>query len=120
MPLHASASGKVLLATLQEESLLSLYPDEELPYAALATLKTRTELIQQILMVRDTGFALNNNELAHGVVAIACPIPDNNGSVIGALSIAGPANRFDPQLWVSELQAVAHSMFNSQDAPGFN
>ncbi|MEX1080133.1 MAG: IclR family transcriptional regulator [Homoserinimonas sp.] len=114
MPLHASASGKVLLATMPEMAILSLYPDEELPRARQATLKTRSELVEHIRSVREAGFAINANELTHGVVAIACAIPDENGNIIGALSIAGPANRFDPQAWADDLQLAALSMFPGQ------
>lgn len=118
MPLHASASGRVLLAEMSDDTIRALYPEEILPPAHQAKSKSRSELMEDIRSVRAAGYAINANEFAEGVIAIACAVRDERDSVVGALSIAGPTNRFDPHIWLSSLQEVAESMFKTVNGGG--
>ena len=95
-PLHATSSGKVLLA----------YADETLRRSVLAEpLERRTELTvtdpvelgRQLDETRERGWATTNEELEVGLTAIAAPIRDGSGKVVGAVSISGPSYRLTPE-----------------------
>jgi len=43
--------------------------------------------------VRKTGFAIIDNELENGLVAVAAPVFSHDGKVVAAISISGPDAR---------------------------
>jgi DNA-binding IclR family transcriptional regulator len=107
MPLHGSASGKVLLADMSDEVIDSLYPAGELPPLASRTIRTKSALKTELNRVRECGWATSTNEYVDGVAATAAGVRDQTGRVVGALSVAGPTTRFDVQRWADRLLQVA-------------
>jgi DNA-binding IclR family transcriptional regulator len=109
MPLHASASGKVLLAAMPDAEIARLLP-ELLPTPARRTVRERSALFAEVRRVRDQGFAGQRDEFVDGIAAVAAPVFTASGSVLAALSIAGPAARFDERAWVELLLPAASEM----------
>lgn len=93
--LHATASGKVLLAHMPEERLEAILAKAGLPKLTPHTITSRKVLMAQLEEVRTSGFATTHEELEAGLNASAVPIRDHTGTVIAALSASGPAFRFD-------------------------
>ena len=90
VPNHCSAAGKVFLAY-----------GADAPSGPLARLTARTivhpdELARDLAQVRAQGFATIVDELEMGLAAVAAPIRDGDGTVVGALSVAGPTARLGP------------------------
>jgi DNA-binding IclR family transcriptional regulator len=91
-PFHCTASGKVLLAWMDDpdrDGLLSL------PLAR-ATDKTETDptaLLAQLADVKRRGWAQTVGELEEGLNAVAAPVFRGDGTVLAALSVSGPAFR---------------------------
>ncbi len=110
MPLHASASGKYLLAQLPRERLDALYPANQLPEVAPGTIRSKTALLRQLKAAREQGYARNDEEYTQGVSAVATGVVDANGVTAFALSIAGPTHRFQALDWVGELMNSAKAM----------
>ncbi|WP_067455086.1 IclR family transcriptional regulator [Actinomadura macra] len=82
-PLHRGASGRAMLAFMDDQTIdttLREEPDAE---------KTRVRLRE----VRDLGYALSFDELQHGVHGAAAPVLDPNGSVVASVAILVPATR---------------------------
>ncbi len=94
-PLHATASGKVLLAYMPAEQADAIIREAGLPRLTPHTITQRTVLDAQLAEVRDSGFATAHEELEAGLNASAVPIRDHTGSVVAAVSASGPAFRFD-------------------------
>ncbi|CAB5240661.1 unannotated protein [freshwater metagenome] len=88
VPYHASALGKILLA-------YSAVPIAagRLEKLTEKTITSRTRLLADLENVRKNGFALITDELEEGLVAVAAPIRELDGRVIGAISISGPSPR---------------------------
>jgi DNA-binding IclR family transcriptional regulator len=91
-PLHGSSSGKVLLAALPDEQR------EAILAAGLPPITSRTEtnparLLEELEHVRVMGYALNVEELVPGLTSIAAPVRDHTGTVVAAISAAGPSFR---------------------------
>jgi DNA-binding IclR family transcriptional regulator len=91
MPAHATAMGKMLLAS-------SDYAFEEVTSAALrqftdATITDAERLRAELDEVRRRGWAAEIEELLVGEVSIAAPISDRRGAVVGAIGISGPVER---------------------------
>lgn len=107
MPLHASASGKVLLSAMTDEEVDRFLPEEALTPSAARTHRRRAALLDEIQRVRAAGFARQVEEFVDGIAAVAAPVRDGSGRVIGALSVAGPSARFDEAAWLAPLLETA-------------
>jgi DNA-binding IclR family transcriptional regulator len=93
-PAHASAVGKAILAGLSAEELGRRYPNGQLPEAATdAALTDMTDLEAELAEIRDQGFALNWEESAEGVCAVAVALRDTVGQPLAGLGIAAPSSR---------------------------
>ncbi len=97
LPIHATASGKVLLAWENEDDILKLLPTEELKKFTPNTITSRTTLIKVLDEVKKKGFATDLEELDLGVRCIAAPIRDYTRKIVGALSISAPSIRMDDE-----------------------
>ncbi|MCA4134539.1 IclR family transcriptional regulator [Arthrobacter sp. M4] len=96
-PLHATSSGKVLLAALPAEERDRIIKVTGLPARTPKTITNRDDLEKQLLDVAHKGYAETHEELEIGLNAIAVPVYNHLGTVIGAVSISGPAFRFEPE-----------------------
>lgn len=88
MPAHATSMGKVLLAALPEQQL-----DAYLAKAALRAYLPRTvtdpaTLLEQLERIRADGYALVDQELEEGLVAVAAPVRDRGGKAVGAINLS--------------------------------
>ena len=88
MPAHATAMGKVLLAGLSDEEL-----DKYLATAQLRSFLPRTVtdpavLREQLEQVRADGYAIVDQELEEGLVAVAAPVRGRDGRVVGAINLS--------------------------------
>jgi IclR family transcriptional regulator, acetate operon repressor len=100
--LHATSSGKVLLANLptaQAEELLALGFDRFTAH----TVVDPAVLRRQLGAARARGWAVVEEEYEEGLNAVAAAIHGPEGEVIAALSAAGPAYRLGHE----RLPAVA-------------
>jgi DNA-binding IclR family transcriptional regulator len=89
-PLHATSTGKVLLA-FQQAAFASLR--RPLARYTRATITEITALSREIQRVRERGYAMVLGELEDGFNAVAVPVRDALGSVAGAVSLGGSAAR---------------------------
>ncbi|WP_298253972.1 IclR family transcriptional regulator [uncultured Arthrobacter sp.] len=95
-PLHATSSGKVLLAALPPEDRERLLAETGLPPRTPHTITERAQLERELGRVTEDGYGTVMEEFEIGLNAVAVPIVSHLDMVIGAVSISGPAFRFDP------------------------
>lgn len=95
-PLHATASGKILIAYLRVEERDLLLGPGPLPRHTAATLVARDALEEELQQVRATGLARTHGELEVGLNAVAVAVRDYRDEVVGSISVSGPALRFEP------------------------
>lgn len=107
-PLHATSSGKVLLAaapTAQRNRLLgrrlTAYTDQTITAAG----RLRRELDEVTL----NGFATAPEEFEPGLSAVAAPVLAQDGSVTCALSVSGPTFRIAERISNGLVARVVHS-----------
>jgi IclR family transcriptional regulator, KDG regulon repressor len=89
LPLTVGASGKVLLAFESREFI-----DEIMEKQVMK--KSKLELLSELNEITIENYAISIEEREKGTSAAASPIFNINGQVIAALSISGPAQRFNP------------------------
>ncbi|MFD8045578.1 IclR family transcriptional regulator [Streptomyces chartreusis] len=93
-PVHATSSGKILLAHLTAEERAEVLAASGLQKLTPHTLTARTKLEKNLAEARERGYAVTLEELEIGLHAVAAPIRARDGEVIAALSASGPAYRF--------------------------
>ncbi|WP_227378939.1 IclR family transcriptional regulator [Haladaptatus halobius] len=91
--LHATAAGKAILAFLPEEQVYDIIERTGLPELTPNTITEESELLDALEEVRERGYAFNHEEHIEGLQAVAAPVEDSGGDVIGAISVSGPAHR---------------------------
>ncbi|WP_334170458.1 IclR family transcriptional regulator [Sinomonas sp.] len=94
-PLHATSSGKVFLAYLHASERDELLDRANLKGFTPRTLE-RQQLERELPGIVERGYATTRGELEDGLNAIAAPVFGHMGDVVGAVSLSGPAFRFDP------------------------
>jgi len=111
LPVHATASGKVLLAFLPEAA--SEIPLEG-PLVAHThrTITRPAELHRHLDVVRSQGYAVDDEELELGVRAVSAAVRDRDGNVVGALSVTCPTSR----LPLDRVPAIATEARQAADA----
>ncbi len=112
-PAHATSSGKVLLAhepQLDLEALLSA----DLPRYTEHTITERAVLAHELDTVRRQGWASSIEEYELGLNALAAPVRDHDGTVVAAISVAGPSFRLTRE----DLPAVAPRLLQAADEFG--
>ncbi|MEO3854861.1 IclR family transcriptional regulator [Acrocarpospora sp. B8E8] len=92
-PLHATSSGKILLAhaapTLLDQITLERFTSR--------TITSLPDLEKELTTARTRGYAITLEELEEGLNAIAAPIRSFHGEVVAAISVSGPAYRLTEQ-----------------------
>lgn len=88
LPLHASAMGKILLADLSDDQVITLLPNVLEPYLP-GTITSRDELLNELKEIRDLDYATLDNEFEEGLFAIAVPVRDRSGHLIGIFAVSG-------------------------------
>lgn len=96
-PLHATSSGKVLLAAVPTDERDAILKGIGLPARTPKTITNRAQLEKELLNVSRQGYAVVHEEYEIGLTAIAVPIYNHEGNVIASVSISGPAFRFAPE-----------------------
>ena len=105
-PLHATSSGKILLAALPVDERNQIYKKVGLASRTSRTVTDRSALENELLSVARDGYAVVHEEFEIGLTAVAAPVYNHIGTVIAAVSISGPSFRFDPENTPGLLDAL--------------
>ncbi len=101
-PLHSTALGKSLLATLPETELQKILAPYSFQRCTRNTICEAEQFMRELGRVRRRGYAVDNMEDSEGARCLAAPIFDGDGRGVAALSISGPASRVhrarDPEI----------------------
>ncbi len=92
-PLHCTANGKALLATMRDEEVAAVLPSRLTSFTP-HTITSRRELAEELERIRATGVAYDREEHTLGICAVGAVVRDPYGPV-GAISVPVPAQRFE-------------------------
>ena len=108
VPLHSTGVGKALLSELTDEDVVERLHGAGMSRATPTTITTTSEMLAELRVIRDRGFAVDEGEQEVGVRCLAVPI--SGLPFPAALSVSGPSSRIgpdDPVLMAPSLQRVA-------------
>lgn len=113
--LHASAGGKVWLASLPEHQAIELAVAQGLTRLTPHTLTTVAQLRREWASIRRQGYATVIQEYWDDVNSVGAPVRvGRQQQVVAAVSVAGPAARFGED----RLRALAPRLIEVADAIG--
>ncbi|MFT5006625.1 MAG: IclR family acetate operon transcriptional repressor [Paracoccaceae bacterium] len=91
--LHATATGKAILAWLPEIELVRIISANGLTRYTAKTITTLSGLVDDLRLVRRRGFSVDDEELKDGVVCIGAALRDPGGAIVGSISTTAPADK---------------------------
>jgi DNA-binding IclR family transcriptional regulator len=111
-PLHATSSGKVILAFLSDEEREEIMRSLSLARHTDRTVTSLPALRASLEEIRRAGVCVTIDELVPGASGIAAPVFDRYGRVAGACAIGGPTERVHPRLptLATEVKAFARTL----------
>jgi IclR family KDG regulon transcriptional repressor len=101
IPLHAGASSKILMAFIPDEEWDRIIKKEGLKRYTPNTITNVNQLKTHLREIRKKGYAFSDQEVDRDVRAVAAPIFNGLGELVGGLSVTGPAYRISKKRIVS-------------------
>lgn len=86
-PLHAVASGKLLLTTYSERQLNDLIDEVGLEKLTPQTITNRDDLLRELDLIKKRGYSIDNEECEPGMSCIAYPLLDYTGNICASLAV---------------------------------
>ena len=104
-PLHATASGKLLLA-FADRTVIDREIAKPLQRFTKTTVTDPKVLRRQLAQVRAMGYATCWQESELGLCSVAVPLRDYTGGVVASLALVGPVGRLVPRNVSTHLVAL--------------
>lgn len=120
MRLYSTGFGKAILAFLSEEELNDYFAKVKLERQTPRTITNMERLKKELSIVRQKGYAIDNEENEPGIMCIGAPVFDYTGCVIGGISVTGAVSSFSNQLMniiANEVVKTAHDISKRLGAP---
>jgi IclR family acetate operon transcriptional repressor len=111
MPLGAGSAGKVFLAF--DEALYQEIKAQGLVAYTARTLTDPDALEEDLRQVRATGVSTSVGERDLSAASISAPVFDARGEVVAVIGIAGPKQRFQPEVhefWIAVVKEGAREL----------
>ncbi len=109
IPAHCASMGKVMLAHLPRQELRQRLLQQPLSPCTSHTSTDALSLEEELSHVRQVGYALNDEELAIGLRAVAAPIWDQDDQVVAACNITGSVRTISRERLRQELAPAVRS-----------
>lgn len=93
VPVHASASGKMILSQMTPSQRRKLLEHAPLKRHTPGTVTDFEELESQLQQVRQDGYAVDDEEFLEGLVCVAVLVPSPEGRSNLCVAVQGPAVR---------------------------
>lgn len=123
--LHSTAVGKVLLASMEDKELTILLKKLSLPALTPQTITSTKELLREVKLIRNQGYAVSDEENFAGILSVAAPLRDLTGRVVASLSTStfkgGHAKVSDKHLvsLTKQLAELVSSRLGALPGPAF-
>jgi len=106
LPAYCTGLGKALLAFAPEQDVEAWAAKQKFTAITPRTITSAKRLLKDLRLVRERGYALDEEEREKGVCCIAAPVRNHNGEVVAAISVAGPSQRMPKELVGSTVAAA--------------
>ena len=119
-PLHAGASGKVLLAYLPEDQRSAILANSRLEKFTSLTITSRNKLEKDLDAIRNQGYAVSKGEREPDAFSVTAPIWDAGGRIVASISISGPNFRLTDKQLKKNIQEIQTASKEISDKLGYS
>ncbi|WP_168119509.1 IclR family transcriptional regulator [Paenibacillus sp. HB172176] len=111
LPAYSTALGKALLSVMNDEAVASLFGDTPFHAFTEQTTKDVLQLLEELRLVREQGYALDEEEAVVGFTCVAAPIYER-GEAVAAASFSMPTHCFREknELAIRELRKLTKQL----------
>ncbi len=108
-PIHASGSGKCLLAYMPENEATAIIKRNGLPKYTGNTITDEEELKREMALIRERGYSLDNAEGVEDVHCVAVPLLNIRGEITASLSLTGRSQNWEQYDRDSVIKKCVHT-----------
>ena len=115
VPLFCTATGKLYLSYMTENSIIEILNTEPLTKYTDKTVNNLPDLLKELVQIRKTRVSIDHGEYIPNIAAIAVPVENRSGQLVAALSAHGPSYRFSQatfERFIPKLRAAAAKISN--------
>ena len=91
LPLHASASGKLYLSSIEEEKVIQIFKNIKTPKTAKNTITDISQFKKELKKIKNQGYAFDDEEWFNGMVGISLPIKNSKNDL--CFGVAPPTGK---------------------------
>jgi len=106
LPAHRAATGKAMLAWIDEARLRDHFPQAELPGFMNRAPIQRSALVQELAEVRRRGFSIDDESVREGVYCFGAPVFDASGQAVAGVGVCLQKAMLDPQVAAQQSETV--------------
>lgn len=111
VPMYCTGVGKSILALLPKERVQSIWEQSEIKRFTPTTITTLDKMYAELQIIREQGYALDNEEHESGIGCVAAAIRSSSGNPIAAVSISSLIQRIKDQ--EAELSKMVMDVANN-------
>ncbi len=105
--IHATALGKMMLSEWNASQIRSLFDGKnELPTYTPNTISTVDALLKDERIIRQRGYAVDNEEYCLGLYCMAMAVRDYTGEIVAGISVSMPSVRVTAEKRAHTLQCL--------------
>ena len=109
LPLHASASGKLYLSSIEEEKVIQIFKNIKTPKTAKNTITDISQFKKELKKIKNQGYAFDDEEWFDGMVGLSVPIFNYQKELCFCLSTHTAKSRKD----INDLKKILSIMLSS-------
>ena len=109
LPLHASASGKLYLSSIDEHEVIQIFKNIKTPKTAKNTIIEINQFKKEIKKITKQGYAFDDEEWFNGMVGVSVPIFNSKNELCFCLSTHTAKSRKD----INDLKKILPTMLSS-------
>ena len=109
LPLHASASGKLYLASIKKDEALEIFKNIKTPKSAKNTISELSIFKKELIKFIRHGYAFDNEEWFNGMVGLSLPIKNSDNNLCFCLSTHTTKSRKN----IDDLKKILPSMLSA-------
>lgn len=104
-PIHCTSEGLAILA-FQDDKLIQKYLEKDLYSYTPSTIVDKNKLLEYLINVKNSGYAVSKDHYYEGFVGIAAPIRDYTESVVASVSVIGPTTRISEEKYPYFIEKI--------------
>lgn len=105
-PMHSISAGKAMLAEMPRSRVGEIIDEHGLPVVTENTITDRERLFEELDDIRQRGYSYNKQENIEGLRGVGVAVTGPRDEVIGSLTLAGPTQRMQGDLFEEEIPGL--------------